>query len=78
MGASERSTEDGCAAQPLRWGRGPLPVIRNIHVLCDADAFLCQCLEQRVLLHDSSAPTILELSEGNWGGGGGWRVTLVT
>ena len=55
------------AAQPLRLGRGPLPVIRNIHVLCDADAFLCQCPDQRALLLDSSAPTILEQSEGNGG-----------
>ena len=38
----------------LRWVRGPLPVIRNIHVLRDADAFLG--LDRRALVHDSSAP----------------------
>ena len=47
------------------WSATPLPTLSNIGALSGAAAFLG--LDAHRLLHNDSAPTMLEASDGNWG-----------
>jgi len=47
------------------WSATPLPTLSNIGALSGAAAFLG--LDAHRLLHNDSAPTTLEASDGNWG-----------
>ena len=48
-----------------RWSNTPLPALSNIAALTTATAF--SGLDAHRLLHNDSAPTALELADGNWG-----------
>ena len=51
--------------QNIRWAKGPLPYIRDLHRFAEAHPFDGVC-NKRALLQDISPPTSPDRSKGNW------------
>jgi hypothetical protein len=49
----------------LAWSKIPMPALMNLSELAQASAFAC--VDRERILHDDSAPTVLERADGNWG-----------
>ena len=48
----------------IKWGQGPLPIVRNLERLAGADIF--EGLDTGPILADISESTALERADGNW------------
>ena len=48
----------------IKWGQGPLPIVRNLERLAGADIF--EGMDMGPILADISESTALERADGNW------------
>ena len=50
----------------IKWGQGPLPIVRNLEQLAGADVLVFEGMDTGPILADISESTALERADGNW------------